>query len=167
VHYIGINKAMKLNNAGKYEEAARLYKKALDKPKKKYYSPSMSKLEQLVSEHLANCYQHLSYKVRTDPKAQLRYLYPAVYYCPYEDEYQNELADAISQLGKDPKVAADRIALGDEAHEIGDDIAAIVEYRAALKIKDNPAVRQKLEALEKAIENSNTEEKSQEKKSRS
>lgn len=167
LHFNRIHKAKELSNAGKYEKAAKLYKELLDKPKKKYYSPSMAKLEQLVSVYLADCYQSLSHKVRTDPKAQLRYLYPAVYYCPYEDEYQNELADAISQLGKDPKVAADRIVLGDEAHEIGDDIAAIVEYRAALKIKDDPAVRQKLEALEKANDNSKTKEKSPEKKSRS
>ena len=107
-----------------------------------------------VSETLAICYCQLSRNVRDNPKEQMKFLHQGLYYRSDLDDSQKDLDDAITQLGKNPKSVNESVALGDEAQAAGDEMGAAVEYQAALKIKDDPSIRQKLELAKKAITSS-------------
>lgn len=56
---------------------------------------------------------------------------------------------AVSNSGKSPRSYEDRLSMGDEALAKGDRVGAIVEYSEALKIKDNPDLKKKLENIPK------------------
>ena len=67
----------------------------------------------------------------------------------------------LRKLGKDPDSFSDRVALGDEATNHGDTKGSIIEYQAALKLKDEPEVRAKLNEALKKVQNSSRKPKSQ------
>lgn len=54
------------------------------------------------------------------------------------------LEDAIRRLGKDPKNFGDRVELAEQAKKNGDFSGAVIEYGAALLIKDDPKIHRKL-----------------------
>jgi hypothetical protein len=53
----------------------------------------------------------------------------------------------LQMSGKDPKSFAVRLAIADQCASSGDNKSAIVEYREALAIKDDPSVKAKLNTL--------------------
>lgn len=145
---IRIDKPIRLQKKGDMQGAANLFKQVLDEFDEKRPHIHVARLVPYIAENLADCYWRLSLSVRTDPSAQIQYLHQALFYRPYFEDYENDLNDAISQLGKDPSNALDRVTLGDEAMNVKDRKGAIIEYRAALKIKDDIEIRKKLSAID-------------------
>ncbi len=54
-------------------------------------------------------------------------------------------------IGKNPDSSIDHVQLGDKARAEGDLVSGVVEYRAALKLKDDPQVRKKLEEVNRLL----------------
>jgi len=60
----------------------------------------------------------------------------------------------IRELGKNPENFEDRVKLGDEARNCSDLRGALVEYRAALKLKDDNETYEKAGAVYKLPDDS-------------
>lgn len=58
--------------------------------------------------------------------------------------WDTELNTTVRMIGKNPTKFLDRVELGDSAISNGDYMGAVVEYRAALALKEDPQVRKKL-----------------------
>lgn len=58
----------------------------------------------------------------------------------------------IKLLGKNPNKFADRVTLGDHAKAEDDPIGAVVEYEAALKLKNDPETHRKLGDIYRQID---------------
>ncbi len=92
---------------------------------------------QLARDNLAIAHNNNGLQLKNNPKAAIKEFHQAIYLNPSNTTTQSNLAGIISMMGKNPKSFADRVQLGDEARHSGDMIGAIVEYSAALKIKDD------------------------------
>jgi tetratricopeptide (TPR) repeat protein len=91
---------------------------------------------------------HSNYGLYLKDKDKLKAL-KEFHYAQYLDQDQKSTVTAnlrgmIKVIGKDPDNFIDRIRLGDQAKLQGFPIGAVVEYRAALKLKDDPQVHKKL-----------------------
>jgi len=62
------------------------------------------------------------------------------------------ISESIKALGKDPRNFGDRIALADKAKSEGDLASAVVEYDAAVHIKDVPNLHKKIGDLYRQLE---------------
>ncbi|CAN5211449.1 hypothetical protein BH11CYA1_BH11CYA1_48580 [soil metagenome] len=63
---------------------------------------------------------------------------------------EDALNSVITKLGKNPTSFDDRVSLGDDARKSSDWIGALVEYKHALSIRNDSAVKEKLSfALQK------------------
>ncbi len=138
----------RLQMKGNFLGAANLYKQALENFNSARPEIHIAKLIPAIAQNLGDCYWHVSLSLRTDPKEQMQYLHQALFYRPHYEQYETDLDDAICQIGKDPQSVTDRLALADEAVAINDRKSAIVEYRAALKLKEDLIVQGKLRSLE-------------------
>jgi TonB family protein len=142
------HRGLELESKQKHAEALAEYLEALSLYKQA--NPVDAEQVTAASKRVGYCYLRMATEHDNDAKQYLKYLHLASFYDPYQQDIQDGLDDAIKQQGKDPKRYDDRVLLGDEASSSGDFAGAIVEYQAALILKDDSATRQKLESCQKA-----------------
>ncbi len=100
-----------------------------------------------IRDGLAASHCGVAKKREANPEEAKRLLHQALLYKSDHKDSQKELRRLIERLGKDPDSFEDRVSLGDEAAGNGDVPGAVVEYLEALKIKNDPALRRKVEGL--------------------
>lgn len=139
-------KGTELYDKGSYTDAIAYYVNALALYQKQVYADNTKQITEIMSQ-LAKCNAALSKKFKNDPNKRIKYLHQSVYYDPDDTEYRKALWETIKQLGKNPDIAEDHVLIGDEAETNGDNVGAVVEYMEALKIKEDPAVQQKIQRI--------------------
>lgn len=138
------NEAVKAINTTNYARAIELLEKALD------WSPHYK----TALVNLGIAYNNFGLSLQNKPAEAIPYFHRALYLDASNETTQENLNGLIRKLGKDPDSFSDRVALGDEATNHGDTKGSIIEYEAALKLKDEPEVRAKLNEALKKVQNS-------------
>lgn len=105
-------------------------------------------------QNLAIAYNNLGMEQRTQPELSLKQFRNSLYLDPTNQVTIKNFKIMMRMAGRDPNSFSDRVELGDIAFGQNDIAGSIVEYEAALKIKDDETVRQKLEASLQAAERS-------------
>jgi len=117
------------------------------------YQLAIQKLEQALQlapgyqtakNNLAVAYNNYGLVFQNNPNEAIKYFHKACLLDPNNAVSVGNLTGIIQKMGKNPKDFATRVALGDAARKSADFVGAIVEYREALKIKDDAAVHEKL-----------------------
>ncbi|MBX3148909.1 tetratricopeptide repeat protein [Candidatus Obscuribacterales bacterium] len=123
------------------------------------FSLAISKLEESLKrdpsygrarENLAIAYNNfgLGLAAKREFSEAIKYFHKAVYIDSNNSTSKQNLSLIVQNLGRSPNNFQDRVALGDEARKQirtpQDWAGPIVEYQAALAIKDDPGVREKL-----------------------
>lgn len=98
----------------------------------------------LARENLGVACNNYALALRRTPKEGIKFVHSALIVDSDNKATQENLDSFVQMLGKDPKSFDDRVELGDTAQTSGDFAGALIEYEAALKIKDNLDVRKKL-----------------------
>lgn len=145
------NEAVKAINATNYARAIELLERALE------WSPHYK----TALVNLGIAYNNFGLSLQNKPAEAIPYFHRAIYLDDSNETTQENLNGLIRKLGKDPDSFSDRVALGDEATNHGDTKGSIIEYQAALKLKDEPEVRAKLNEALKKVQNSSRKPKSQ------
>jgi tetratricopeptide (TPR) repeat protein len=60
------------------------------------------------------------------------------------NHWYQEVSETIRQMGKDPSSFEERVKLAEKANATGDHIGAVVEYRAALELKNDSQIHKRL-----------------------
>jgi tetratricopeptide (TPR) repeat protein len=114
---------------------------------------AISKLEEAVRlspnykmgrSNLAIAYNNYGLKFAGQPNEAIKYFHKAVLLDPNNATSIGNLNGIIQKMGRNPKDFATRVALGDVCRKTPDFVGAIVEYREALKLRDDAVVHQKL-----------------------
>lgn len=105
-------------------------------------------------QNLAIAYNNLGMEQRTQPELSLKQFRNSLYLDPTNQVTIKNFNIMMRMAGRDPNSFSDRVELGDIAFGQNDIAGSIVEYEAALKIKDDGTVRQKLKASLQAAERS-------------
>ncbi|MBZ0187901.1 MAG: TonB C-terminal domain-containing protein, partial [Candidatus Obscuribacterales bacterium] len=120
------------------------------------YKVAIAKLEealsidpqyQLARDNLAIAYNNYGLELRSRPEQALAVFHKALALDPDNDKTRTNLEATIKSLGKNPQSFEDRVYLADKAVEVGDIQAARIEYSAALAIKNDQTVADKLNRL--------------------
>jgi tetratricopeptide (TPR) repeat protein len=98
----------------------------------------------VASENLASCFNSWGIALQNSPKQAIEKFHKSLFYEPANEVTNKNRQSAIQNMGKDPHSFQDLVSLGKEASLRGDREGCIVEYSAALQIKDDPAVRVEL-----------------------
>jgi tetratricopeptide (TPR) repeat protein len=130
------NEAVKAINSTNYARAIELLERALE------WSPQYK----TALINLGIAYNNFGLSLQNKPAEAIPYFHRAIYLDASNETTQENLNGLIRKLGKDPDSFSDRVALGDEATSHGDTKGSIIEYQAALKLKEEPSVRAKLAA---------------------
>jgi tetratricopeptide (TPR) repeat protein len=93
----------------------------------------------LARQNLAIAYNNYGLQLQNNPKEAIKQFHKALFYDPTNSTTGANLDGIIRYMGKDPNSFKDRIALANEARNASpnDFIGATIEYKAALKIKDD------------------------------
>ena len=148
--HANFKQAIVLLGKEKYNEANALFLKTLEFYKTREKDEHAVRRVRAISDGLGIGYEELSKKVKSNNDERISYLHKSLYYRPGAKESEKALDEAIQRKQRDPQKADDRILLGDEAKAAGDFYGADVEYQEALKLREDKAVRSKLEALREA-----------------
>jgi tetratricopeptide (TPR) repeat protein len=117
------------------------------------YQLAISKLEQALQlapgyttakSNLAVAYNNYGLVFQNNPTEAIKYFHKACLLDANNAVSVTNLTGIIQKMGKNPRDFATRVALGDAARKSADFVGAIVEYREALKIKDDTSVHEKL-----------------------
>lgn len=113
----------------------------------------------LARSNLAIAYNNYGLQLRSDPKQAIKMFHKALMLDPTNATTRQNVDGIIRMMGKDPRDFEDRVDLGDQARKGGDFTGAIVEFAAALDLKDDSGVHEKLgdvyrvvDRVDKAIE---------------
>jgi hypothetical protein len=138
------NEAVKAINVTDYARAIELLERALD------WSPHYK----TALINLGIAYNNFGLSLQNKPAEAIPYFHRAIYLDASNETTQENLLGLIRKLGKDPDSFSDRVALGDEATNCGDTKGSIIEYEAALKLKEDSNVRAKLAAARMSLKQS-------------
>lgn len=113
----------------------------------------------LARSNLAIAYNNYGLQLRSEPQQAIKMFHKALMLDPANATTRQNVDGIIRMMGKDPRDFEDRVDLGDQARKGGDFTGAIVEYAAALDLKDDAGVHEKLgdvyrvvDRVDKAIE---------------
>jgi hypothetical protein len=98
----------------------------------------------LARANLSIAYNNFALEQRNNPQAALKLFHKAVLLDPANTTTKQNVDGIIRMMGLDPKSFDDRVKLGDKAYKEGEFPGAIVEYAAALDIRDSAEVRENL-----------------------
>lgn len=132
---IGLNNdGVKALNASNYQLAIQKFEAAL----------KLDPNYKLARDNLAIAHNNYGLQLRNNPPEALKQFHQALYLNQSNVTTMQNVEGIIRMMGKDPKSFADRVALGDQARLSADFVGAIIEYSAALKLKDDPKIHVKL-----------------------
>jgi tetratricopeptide (TPR) repeat protein len=123
--------------AGQYDKAIEKLEAAL----------SMNPNLDLAKKNLAVAANNLAISAATQPDKEIHLLHLALFWEPTNQAARQNLNSLLQSQNKDPKSFAIRVSIADQCASANDPKGATVEYREALAIKDDPAIRSKLNAL--------------------
>jgi tetratricopeptide (TPR) repeat protein len=124
------NAGVQALNAGNIQVAIQKFQQALQ------IDPNY----QLARTNLSIAHNNYGLQLKNDPKAALKEFHQALYLDPTNATTKSNVEGIIRMMGKNPRSAEDRMALGEEARKSGDFVGAIIEFTEATKIKDDPKV---------------------------
>lgn len=108
---------------------------------------------QRALSNLAIAYNNLGLSLnKENPAKAMKQFHNAVYLDPKNITTVANWEGIIRIMGRDPSSFEDRVDLGDQAVLANDIAGGIIEYKAALEIRDDAAVRAKLNELTSKIE---------------
>lgn len=130
------NEGVRLMNAGKLVEAIAMFKESLQ------VQPTAT-----AASNLSVAFNNLGMQQSEagSHKDALKSFHQSAYVCPDNATTRGNIDKTITALGRNPEQFEDRLALADEANAAGDLAGVIVEYTAALKIREDAALRSKLD----------------------
>ncbi|MBX9668890.1 MAG: tetratricopeptide repeat protein [Candidatus Obscuribacterales bacterium] len=131
------NRAVVAINDNNYEGAIRELEEAL----------KIDPTYQQARTNLAIAYNNYGLQLKNKPEDAIKIFHKAYALDPSNDKTKLNLDTIIQYMGKNPKVFKDRLDLGNRAVSQGDMSGAQVEYEAALAIKQDPIVQQKLQLV--------------------
>lgn len=97
--------------------------------------------------NLAIAYNNFGLQLKDRPEEAIKVFHKAFALDPTNEKTKINLETIIQYMGKNAKSFKDRLDLGNKAIAQGDKVGAQIEYAAALAIKPDPIVQQKLYAL--------------------
>jgi len=118
------------------------------------YAGAVSKLEaalalipdyKIARANLGVAYNNRGLSLQKKPYEAITFFHHALYLDPQNDTTKANLEGIILKMGKKPDLFSDRVSLGNDAVLAGDFKGGVVEFRAALALKEDPKVRAKLE----------------------
>ncbi len=133
--------AVELNNAGVKALNASNFALAIQKLEE---ALKVDSKYALARENLAIAYNNYGLQLQNNPKEAIKQFHKALFYNPGNTTTASNLDGIIHFLGKDPNSLKDRLALAGEARKNLDFEGAMVEYKAALRIKDDGKVHTSL-----------------------
>lgn len=113
------------------------------------YQLAIQKLEQAIKldpnnskarENLAVAYSNYGITLQNSPKEAIKQFHRALFYDPQNRKVQANLEGMLRYVGRDPDSFKDRVSLANEARKGLDFEGAMVEFQAALRLKDDVAV---------------------------
>lgn len=128
------NEAVKAINATNYARAIELLERALE------WSPQY----EIARTNLGIAYNNFGLSLQNKPAEAIPYFHHAIFLDASNNTSKENLNGLLRKLGKDPSSFSDRVALGDKAASQGDTKGSIVEYEAALELKEDQSVRESL-----------------------
>jgi TonB family protein len=120
------------------------------------YEVAIKKLEEALkidptykqaSANLAIAYNNYGLQLKDRPDDAIKVFHKAFALDPGNEKTKINLNTIIQYMGKSPTSFKDRLDLGNKAVAQGDRVGARIEYEAALAIKPDPIVQQKLYAI--------------------
>ncbi len=102
---------------------------------------------QQARANLAIAYNNYGLQLKDRPDEAIKVFHKALALDPANEKTKTNLDTIIQYMGKNPRVFKDRLDLGNKAIAQGDKLGARIEWEAALSIKPDPIVQQKLSAL--------------------
>ncbi|MBK8222743.1 MAG: tetratricopeptide repeat protein [Candidatus Obscuribacter sp.] len=142
-HVYGFDQAalVNLNNEGVKAINAQNYQLAIQKLEE---AVKMDPNYKKARENLGIAYNNYGLVFQKNPTEAIKYFHRAALLDPKNPTTIGNLTSIIRAMGKDPMDYATRVALGDASRKAADFPGAIVEYREALKLKDDGALHEKL-----------------------
>src|SRR6185437_3930872 len=132
---IGLNNdGVKALNSSNYQLAIQKFEAAL----------KLDPNYKLARDNLAIAHNNYGLQLRNTPAEALKQFHQALYLNMSNATTMQNVDGIIKMMGKDPHSFADRVALGDQARLAADFVGAIIEYSAALKLKDDAKIHVKL-----------------------
>ncbi len=122
------NEGVKALNAGNYQLAIQKFEAAY----------KLDPTYQLARENLAIAYNNYGLQMQNNPGEAIKWFHKSLSLNPNNATTQGNLNTIVQMLGKNPGSYKDRMEMGRAARLAGDFDGAIVEYAAALRIKDDP-----------------------------
>lgn len=100
---------------------------------------------EMARNNLSIAYNNYGLAQQGNPAQAIKMFHKALILDPKNVTTQHNLEGIIKMMSRDPNNFKDRVDLGDAARKAGDDFAgAIVEYKAALALKDDAPTHEKL-----------------------
>ncbi|MBX9668643.1 MAG: hypothetical protein K2X93_13540 [Candidatus Obscuribacterales bacterium] len=103
----------------------------------------------LAKSNLAIALNNKALNLSTTPKEAIRYCEQALFLDPQNKTTDANLCGLIRLMGFDPKNFDNRVVLAENALERKELAGALIEYTAALAIKDDDGIREKLDSFPK------------------
>lgn len=98
----------------------------------------------LARENLAIAYNNYGLQLQNNPKEAIKQFHKALFYNPGNTTTNSNLEGIIHYMGKDPNSFKDRVALANEARKGLDFEGAMIEFQAALRLKDDSKIHMSL-----------------------
>lgn len=122
------NEGVKALNAGNYQLAIQKFEQA------NKLDPTYT----LAKENLAIAYNNYGLQLQNNPVEAIKWFHKSLALNANNATTQGNLNTIVQMLGKNPNNFKDRVEMGRAARLQGDFDGAIVEYAAALRLKDDP-----------------------------
>lgn len=106
----------------------------------------------LARDNLSIAYNNYAIELKANPEAAADKLHKALYIDEDNEMTRANLDKILEIMGKNPQDFQVRLELGDRAYMENRYLDALVEYREANRIKNDPAVRDKIRDLEQGQE---------------
>lgn len=130
-----------LNNDGVRALTKRDYVAAIEKFER---ALKLDGTYKLARSNLAIAYNNFGLDWRSKPDEALKLFHKALMLDPTNSTTKQNVDGMIRMMGLNPESFEDRVKLGDNAQKAKDYSGAIIEYSAALELKDSATVHEKL-----------------------
>lgn len=150
-----LSSTINLSPASSFDQAAlvQLNNEAVQAINQKNYQLAIEKLEQAMKidpnykkarENLAIAYNNYGLVFQNNPPEAIKYFHRAAMLDPNNPTTIGNLGGIIQKMGKNPRDFATRVAMGKACQAAADFPGAIVEFREAVKLKDDATIHERL-----------------------